>query len=240
MKIISKFKDYYDGGAVYGVDEKSVYVRETKIVELSNLKIRCNKFEIVGFCGEIYLAKFNRWRRKKLRDGGHEYCEFDPKKDSYWCEESLKWDIDERNGEFLLKKDDALSLRFFNEDDVYNDLLNSKELKDLFKKHATPIFHIPYIYSDPFYKRDPYYKTSRWGNNVKVVINPCLKNIGFQTIKDTVQTFQEIYMYLNSVKEAGAKSESTAGNNEVVGNSKGFDRWSFRKQGGKSKKPKKF
>jgi hypothetical protein len=33
MRIISKFKDYYDCGLSYGMDEHTKYVRETKIIE---------------------------------------------------------------------------------------------------------------------------------------------------------------------------------------------------------------
>jgi hypothetical protein len=55
MRIISKFKDYYDGGAMYGIDKERVYVRETKIISVDNIKSQY--FDVLGFCGDIYILK---------------------------------------------------------------------------------------------------------------------------------------------------------------------------------------
>ena len=67
MRIISKFKDYYDGGAVYGIDKERIYIRETKEISVPLLDTSNFNFEfyiskqrevssfgygIVGFCGE--------------------------------------------------------------------------------------------------------------------------------------------------------------------------------------------
>lgn len=67
MRIISKFKDYYDGAQGYGQDPKLVYVRETKAVKIDrsvalpywrvpNAFPRTDAAEraVIGFCGRLY------------------------------------------------------------------------------------------------------------------------------------------------------------------------------------------
>ena len=75
MKIISKLKDYYDGGSVYGIDEAVVLVRtisdeeKGKDISIKDLGIlpsgtkglekkgdvEYNPF-LIGFCGKIFVG----------------------------------------------------------------------------------------------------------------------------------------------------------------------------------------
>ena len=56
MRIISKFKDYYDGGAIYGIDKTHTFIRKTEEIILSEIPLSINEpHEIIGFCGEIYV-----------------------------------------------------------------------------------------------------------------------------------------------------------------------------------------
>ena len=74
MRIISKFRDYYDAGIAYGIDPKLIYVREEKEIEfthddrnlpqckvlneLVNIAYCMPNYEgnkgVIGFCGKAY------------------------------------------------------------------------------------------------------------------------------------------------------------------------------------------
>lgn len=82
MKIISKFKDYYDAGLVYGIDNKLVFVREshsfqnecdssnTEYLDVQNMYEVGEKryFQIlggvIGFCGKFYTHFMLRFFKK--------------------------------------------------------------------------------------------------------------------------------------------------------------------------------
>ena len=72
MKIISKHKDYYDNGMLYGIDEKVVFVRTIDLnkdkdeflnlnfTSLPNSRLHSQKVEyqpfLVYFCGKTYVG----------------------------------------------------------------------------------------------------------------------------------------------------------------------------------------
>lgn len=68
------------------------------------------------------------------------------------------------------------------------DLKNPALLKIFVEKH-TPVF----IYGDCL---DGEYKT---GKSKELIINPKLQDWGFQSVKDPVTAFQDIFMYISGV-----------------------------------------
>jgi len=68
LRIISKFKDFYDSGTAYGIDPNIVYVRHT--YEVDDIHLTCphlHGISILGFCGKLipfydYRGKWNNYQ----------------------------------------------------------------------------------------------------------------------------------------------------------------------------------
>ena len=90
----------------------------------------------------------------------------------------------------------------------------------LFIKYKTPIFVInlkqalhTFIYD---YSGSP------------LIINPVLKDIGFQKVVDSWTTFQEIQMFISGVLGTG-ENDTIEVSEDVKIKQHGFDKWSFRR-----------
>lgn len=230
MKIISKFKDYYDGVASYGIDKSKIFIRNTELIDhdfSKDFRYKYNsKFDIIGFCGKLYpfisYIPFNQdcfndmlsnrdIKKRVLYNDIIKYDLIEEKKEDYLYNTNYFYKKKKRE-----KKNINKLINFI------NDYTNNKELLDLFIKYKTPIFWYGF--------------SSRNGN---ILINPPLKKLGFQTMIDPVTAFQQIEMFLGNELATEYQGNVPVGNDEVVGNSKGFDRYSFRNKN-TSKIPKKF
>lgn len=81
---------------------------------------------------------------------------------------------------------------------------------------------------------DRKYNSLKDGN---ILINPSLKMLGFQKVLHTMDAFQQIEMFLSNQLAQETQGKVPVGTDEVIGMSKGFNRYSFRNA---KKKPKKF
>lgn len=233
MRIISKFKDFYDGGAAFGIDQERVYVRETCLIDEPT--IRHIGYNIIGFCGKLYA--FNS-ELPYYPDGNYDY---NPKELTLFGDELIDYKFKEDkvpDGQFATKiiykkvkcdwdKPKPKWYKTTTRNQYIEEIKkaeNNKELLGLFVKYKTPIFWYGFGYT-----------YSRVGN---ILINPNLKMLGFQKVMDTVTAFQELEMFMGSVLVQDSYAKQPVGNDEVIGTSKGFDRYSFRNVG--SKNPKKF
>ena len=113
MKIISKFKDYYDYTSGYGFDPKKVYSRKTEEILLDeNLDVLRNRWksvrgntQVIGFCGKIYpfnnlldinllSVKYSDKVRNKIimhgDEGAYYYCERDRNEDIDWLDDEKR------------------------------------------------------------------------------------------------------------------------------------------------------
>lgn len=107
------------------------------------------------------------------------------------------------------------------------DLKNPALLKIFVDKH-TPVF----IYGDCL---DGNYKA---GNSRQLIVNPKLKDWGFQSVKDPVTAFQDIYMYISGVLGIDAPEMVKISDKEMA-KKRGHDgKFSFRKPPGKRGNPK--
>jgi len=72
------------------------------------------------------------------------------------------------------------------------------------------------------------------------VLNPCLKDLGFQKLVDPFTAYQELDMYLGN-NMANQMDPTTTRTQEDIRDSKGFDKWSFKNPspGRKKRKQKK-
>lgn len=222
MKIVSKFKDYYDSGQAFGQDPKRVYLRETRIETLKLDNYYHRGLHVIGFCGQLYpfinkiecVNKYKKNRNAKyytLYDNDMFNISFDNIKD-----ECIRVKFDEK-----IDLSDSGKRYWFSKTikQEFETLQDSSQLNDLFVKYKTPIFH---------------YNALRKEN---IIINPNLKDLAFFKVKDTIQAYQEIEQFISNELANETHIDVPVGNDEVIGTSKGFDRYSFRNA---KKKPKKF
>jgi len=237
MRIISSFKDYYDKGSVYGIDKERIYVRETKDVCQMAPGNNGEEFEVIGFCGKIYpIVNYSDLLYYPAKDYvlyGNEALNYTfIETDSYnhsECKGYKKIKIDARDGKKASKynKDFFKKYTLPRRVNAFNDLEKSEKLLKLFLAYKVPIFYIGTKF------------TEKYGFSSKLIINPRLEDFAFYKVMNTVQAFQEIFMFIGSELAQSTQSKVPVGNDEVIGNSKGFDRYSFRNINTK-KKPKKF
>ena len=235
MKIISKFKDYYDGGGVYGIDENVTFVRTIDVDEIGE-DISINKlpdlpshfgglkkgdvmFEpfFFGFCGILYLVyKFTTILEldedKSISKSSTRYVY-----DNDIIPELEKLSTFKRNSWYYQNRIAAIK-------ELLNTKVGTNAFGDIYKEHNTPFFIINNLSND------------LWSNNTKGKLykNISLKNIQFFNVKDMLTTFQEIAMFLSTLTPEPI-SEMT---DEQKIQSHGLDETSFRCQAPGNKKEK--
>lgn len=228
MRIISKVKDYYDGVQQMGIDKSITYVRDTK--EIINPEIKFNMpvvnikennryshvyYSIIGVCGKLYpFVKYL-------------YNEYPSDRGK----ESIFYNKDFWNYKYYRK--DWYRFDKKTDEELYNEMINNLELKSIFVKYKVPVFLLEYKYGEV-----EIVKNHR--NRLVLTLNPILKDFYFQTNLDSFSIFQEIQMFLSNQLVDTISLKVPVGNDEVIGNSKGFDRYSFRNTNENSNKPKKF
>lgn len=251
MRIISEFKDYYDSSLIYGIDPNIIFIRKqisynfeynkndekvylpgelnkyvNTFIELFKhtpghiRHMRGNRFYnydtkdirscFIGFCGKLYPAF-------KLLDTVYYSPEMlinnitdkDLKNQLInITREELKSDIDKEYDYLFRWEENALTYK------SWNNLLKEcdKNYDDIFITMNSPIFMVD---------RFEY-------NKYKLTINPQLKPLNFQKIKNNVEAFQDIGMYLGNqlVKKNNPVINIS---DEIMRDEKGFDKWSFKK-----------
>lgn len=217
MRIISKFRDYYDSAQGLGIDTSLIYQRETKEilvpplstpVNISNLpediwgsypnkdlKSRLNCIYLF-FCGKIYTTL-----DLSLAKTGKPGLPF-----------SSSWD-----DIVSFYENEVPRNRFWNIDSKLYDLqkINGKDAPaKVFEQLSSPIVLM--------------YGQSRWSRNpIKFIVNPKLDDLGFQHIVDPYSAFQSISAYLgNELCERETPHQPS--NDELI-HARGFDsKTSFR------------
>lgn len=228
MRIISKFKDYYDSAVSYGQDIEFIYKRDQKSFLLDpNKQIKFTKEPkkeslfcvwqhhirfysngdtyyprriVLGFCGKLYPMMIIR----KEGDGSS----FIFSKEEYlaYCQNE---NIDSNK---LVRS----SLYRFDRKNDFWDLTSWNYLQKIFLDYKTPIF----VYGE-----------LKEGNpeNHNLEINPELKAYGFQKKLEPAVAFQEIYMYLAGVLGSNEHEIVTISDKDKI-KQHGFDpKYGFRK-----------
>jgi hypothetical protein len=221
MRIISKFRDFYDGVMRTGMDREVVYVREKKDIVLkeafnidfsteytsgySDGHIRGSLTvwtSFLGFCGTIYkvfIVTSGNWSQM------------------FYDYESFK--------NFMLhnnygSKYDFTEKRWWpNRYQKFRDMDTSK-MVDLFHQFQTPVFLLNHVYS--YRKPD---KTT-------ITLNPRLENLEFQRIKGPYETYQDIFQYVAGVLNRPENKMVSLTDKDKIAKH-GFDKWSFRQKGPK-------
>lgn len=181
MKLHSDFHDYYDYAVGYGIDEKVHYNRFTKPVDI-NLKSELDRplhrrSGILGFCGKLYpFVQLSRYDKKRDFHWEDEY-------DGKIVEEYYAFGLDEYNG-----KEETWAE--YSDDFGHSDDIRLKQFFLEWRKDDDKLFvqlKCP-VWLMRFYKKSP-----------NGLLNPRLKELDFERIKDPFTAFQEISMYLANI-----------------------------------------
>lgn len=224
MKIISDRKDYYDCIQAYGQDRTLVYLRKPEEVYLergewpfpsmynpwwfSNTDITQH---IIGFCGKIYPMLEIRGYIRDTPLG--EKC-------------------------FTIEEIDAFVEKYASkrQKDAYNSRGSRwwrgygkrraefvKLFEDCKKKQES--------YAEMFQEKHcPIFVATTCGAKSKIVYNALLRPYNFVRIFDPYTAFQEISMFMGSM--AMPEKEMPIISDELKIYSRGFDKWSFRREPG--------
>lgn len=241
MRIISKFKDYYDciqGMSSYDKDD-ILYIREKKEIALPRIELPKprqfmwhNKsangvfihWDVIGFCGKLYPVFYLNTAGYVCRD----------KPDSslicYTIEDidSAVKALDPKGYDhFLQKPKRHMKDKWgaLTRDDLKDFLVDFKgfEHEAIFEKHRCPTF-VAYLSNPP--KFFSHYKCLGQGDNL-CVINERLNDFHFQKVFDPYQAFQEISMFMGNMAFPNRPIPEVS--NEDLIAAKGFDKFSFRK-----------
>ena len=236
MKIKSNYRDYYDSALSYGVDTDLIYVRNPtpmskeqlttlapifklfdKMPSSMDISRHTNgllqKIYLIGVCGKLYPAFMWRdeihYTTKKLMSG---FPSDTPKSTLKVIDELLNQDKPYKmffnNGSFT-HKSWQLAINEFKD----------KRFDDVFVSLGVPLFLIHHNYR---------------GREQFGELNPNLKNLNFQIIKNPVDMFQEISLFIGNQLAIQQDPVPINVPDKFLIQKKGFDEWSFRKKGSKS------
>jgi len=256
MRLISNTSDYYDSGFAYGIDENIYFKRE--IIhkgksDFTDSQLRYNEKNLifgykttgyVGFCGKIYPFIVHRRVKEDFKKGimklefndsnsvNKFYYNYESylddygdkiKKDYYG---SIKQKIETIKDYFNNKVDSPF--RGFNHSSNINNNYYDNKLKEkleLFTKYKTPYFIERDFGSNDNKlkeKSDDYFTTFDILGN--------LKSVQFSKVFNPYEAFQEISMYLGSIKSKEEnKGCEISDKDRMKGH--GMDCMSFRKEG---------
>lgn len=211
MKIISKFKDYYDFVAGHDTDPRKVYVREMKVVDYTFQGEKPNILSLHEsptygnmynfFMGEVWFCdqRYPYLQDVRLKLMYWDYEAIPERTKDLWEKVnsgSRRYDLTDHWGIKLSKKHKRYHWR-------YSSYLSDKE-KDLNTK-----FNAPVIFSYIWDKR-----------NVETVINGRLADVNFAAVKSPQDAFTEIYNWIPYI-EPEMPSDPTDMSRFV---NKGFDK----------------
>lgn len=215
MRIISKFKDYYDSvqGVMYDSDilyfrKKEQLTVDKSIISFRNFMAGHNYISYIGFCGEVYPVL--RFVLSDSQEKSKKYKKF-TFKGSYYdvcgtaihgIEAIAKYAFDNQDKKHYQHKESY----------IYGQIkenVNYLKKLDLFEVHKTPIYLLHSGHTDSY-----------------LTIAPELKEYNFQSVFDPYTAYQELVMWIGNqaVKEYPPQIKDDI----VIRDSKGFDGWSFK------------
>jgi hypothetical protein len=250
MIISSKHNDYYDKAIAYGIDSHLRYVRENKefdidredklartplfaAAQLIGYRGGQNHCGAIGFCGKVYpFFRIYFGNRSKVY---YSYASILKDVESQTFRDSLFEDFQPiYKASTRHKVDEAIdnlrscggARRVDKYDARIIDQYYGVEVEDeVFRYFDSPVI---LVWGSKFKSSKDYMKI--YGE-----VNPILRQFEFIKVFDPYSAFQEISMYLgtNLVKQIDPAVNHS---DELKAEIHGFDEWSFRKQGKKSKK----
>lgn len=242
MKLVSKFKDYYDGALAYGRDESVTYVRITK--EIGKVDYWKDKDpELVALHEEYWsiprhfpkdLPNYRvRPECRAIPTGGQRYFSSGSEKGHIaFCGKLYPFvglQVKNSDPKPFLGEENIWVHSFDKEFDKYVEIIPR------WKETSTPWSSWSEWFAESvvddaalnLHLGSPVVAVD--GQTGAVVVNPCLKDMGFQKIVDPYTAFQEISMFISGVLGVIDNKPSNQTDNEKVV-SHGFDpKYGFRK-----------
>ena len=247
MLIVSKFHDYYDSAAGFGVDKALVYKRVSEsggFLRLPKLRgagpteerhickdgthvyIKASKIPLV-FCGEVfyrYIGEVKIATSGFLGSYVKTFTHHESKGlfSAIYKEYGLSEKTDDRPrwmGSRWEPKDDSIT---------FEEALPNQDLVGLSIREGTPVWLLRTL---KYNEKDPYARGIEIGpRDITYVIerDPVLKDLGFFQVKDPFQAYQDIAMFLGGVMGVGDRPMVQLSDKEVH-QKHGFDKMSFRK-----------
>lgn len=230
MKIISKYRDYYDSCASrHGVDNKLLFVRHEREIESEREQDRWPELRnfpsrfmgtyrgkviylsvfVIGFCGKLYRGIFSSERAKNCLDY----------KSNYW------YSFNGINDYMLLRykfKENPLEKKSYHDSTSFRMFMElPQESKSFRDRCIAEQITIISRFQEPF-------SHSINGNNATVLVNHSLGNVEFFRIFSPYMAFQEISMWVGGALNQPERPMIKV-SNEVKIHKHGFDKYSFRK-----------
>lgn len=263
MKIISKFKDYYDCGLFYGVDKSVVYVRHTSeplttkeissdsvylpfhksVVSSENVNLKfinfiSKKFQILMFCGKAYpIIEIDI---RKVFNAKDPFKKLNSIHTAYSYQDYIKiiteFMTKKEEGTFLKKLDVDVERDHWNAEKRYIQRYFDQELSSVEKTYE----YIHYENGCPVFLLffDRLITHQRHYNRdltANFIENPILKDLNFYNVVDPYNAFRDIEMFLGGVM-AQAENKMIQIDDEHLAQAKGFDCYSFKKEPSKRKR----
>lgn len=237
MKIVSKFKDYYDSVIAYGQDERCMYLRFKKsflfpeeeplyklIADMPRTTGRhtINGMDtyIIGFCGKIYpVYRFTDTDDWLNHTYTHCYSGEDVVK---YLQKNYKKDVVKRYMEGSPDNKAYYHKWYYNIPKFRHEKVeqflkknHGREFQSIFEQYKTPVFAL-------------WMKSPSSNQPSELEINPCLKDFHFQKIVDPFQAYQLIFQYIAMTFGVG-EPEMVDISDKDKRDKHGFDDMSFKK-----------
>lgn len=214
MRVISKFRDYYDGVMKTGMDREVVYVRENKGIPIKDARgvdfntkssgTYCSvETSFLGYCGMIYRVMIVETEFPNHARTRHVFFDFEEFK-QFMLNNKLSNEYDFRESRWWPSR-----FQRFKE-------MDTSRMLELFHEFQTPLFLLTNVYR------------YRGPDETTLTLGPCLKDIEFQRVKDPYTAYQEIFQFVAGVLNHPENKMVKISDKDKI-HKHGFDKWSFRK-----------
>ena len=232
MRIVSTFKDYYDGVQAMGQDAGVVYVREQSKKISKELPEKINwqcyyyhkqyfspiVYRVVGFCGKLYpLIEITYKEKETDVTSKKAYCYSIEDVDKVIHFVLSKKKLADYNKPKPKKSRWDYSHCRYKDEEFFQK--RAVELPESFDLLGCPVF----ISRKEIVDRDAGYPYREYGS---VLLNPLLKAIEFYRIKDAYTAFQDLYTFLSN--KAEPRKVAPPISDELKAHTHGFNEESFR------------
>jgi len=237
MRIISKFRDYYDSAMAHGLDPARLYSRVPELHEL-DLRFWPGSRAVFPRVSRGMWGIVSPVRSLTLGFCGRHY--------PLWVDASWPFGVEEFSGHEKVKRwftfDEAVEAQRIAFDGKRPSWAGRGESEGLYQgrlmtQHDGKVAGSP---ADPAIFRSfgcPIYVLEVSGGGYygqaepthgQLISNPRLANFGFERVIDAFSAFQSIATFLDNELANTESGPNTVGGDEVVARSKGFDEQSFR------------
>ncbi|HMS68722.1 MAG TPA: hypothetical protein PKD18_11310 [Saprospiraceae bacterium] len=226
MRIISDYKDYYDGLQSLGADEKIVYDRNKRNVIVSfpdyfermanqylvfgqSSRMRGKKPNeytkriylsnlMIGFCGKLYVGYlFIEMLEDKI--SSQQVVFNKPDAIAYVRSKENAYYAEELTWRHRFNRRKRRKITWMDCFEERNPMISELNYNDLFHLLGAPVFIYPaYLFSEDK-MRSINWHIAKSNLGTEVIVNPNLKELNFQLIVDAYTCYQDIQQYISGV-----------------------------------------